>query len=61
VRKSENWVIGVIVGWSPGYKLLRMTLVLCEIVFSLLQRSAGALEAPWRGSPVSLETVFAAG
>jgi len=30
VRKAEEWEIVVVVGWSPGSKLLRLSLGLCE-------------------------------
>jgi len=72
VRESEEWVIGVYVGLRAGSKLLRMSLVLCKRVFSLLHEAVsgcmrgllGALWAPMEGgggSPVSPETVFATG
>jgi len=43
-RKSEEWVIGVVVGLSPGSKLLRLSLVLCERVFSLLHEAVSGWE-----------------
>jgi len=48
VRKSEDWVIGVVVGWSSGSKLLRLSLVLCEKVFFLLHEAiSGWIKACW--------------
>jgi len=57
-EKSEEWVIGVVVGWSHGSKFLRLTFVLCERVFTLLPEPiSGWIKACGALGPVGREGV----